>query len=287
MTKNFYSLPQAIYELEGVRPILLNANNSILHKKLSQSMLDMEKIIVSHSIVYVISGTVKIVTQDYQETIVSEKEMLFMPKNSYIISDYVQKGSPMEVYLFFFDHTISTRFFSLYPQQHSQVKIEPLKLKTTNNILHYINSLASMQYKYINDQSMLEIKLLEFLALVQEQNSTFIQVLKNSEIQDSSLDIKTYMSKYYDKELSIEEWASLVGKSLSTFNRHFKKHYNISPKQWLLQENMQLAFTMLKNGKNTSECAQEFGYSNVSNFIKAYKSIHDNTPKQHQLQTSD
>ena len=250
-------------------------------------MLDMEKIIVSHSIVYVISGTVKIVTQDYKETIVSENEMLFIPKNSYIISDYVQENTPMEVYLFFFDHTISTRFFSLYPQKYAQVKTEPLKLKTTNNILNYINSLASIQYKNINDQSMLEIKLLELLSLIQEQNSSFIQVLKSSELQNSSVDIKTYMTKYYDKNLSLEEWASLVGKSLSTFNRHFKKHYNISPKQWLLQENMQLAFTMLHNGKNTSQCAQEFGYSNVSNFTKAYKSIHSTTPKQHQLQISD
>lgn len=249
-------------------------------------MLDMEKIIISHSIVYVVSGTVKIITPDYEESIVSETEMLFMPKNSYIISDYVQKKYPMEVYLFFFDHSIATSFFKFYPLKYSQVKVAPLKLKTTNNILKYITSLESFHYKNVNDNSMLEIKLLEFLSLVQEENHIFSQVLKNSEINNSSLDIKSYMSKYYDKNLSVQEWASLAGKSISTFNRHFKKHYNISPKQWLLQQNMQLAFSMLQEGKSTSYCAQEFGYSNVSNFIKSYKKIHNTTPKQHQLNTS-
>jgi len=32
------------------------------------------------------------------------------------------------------------------------------------------------------------------------------------------------MSNHYDKNLTVSDWATLSGKSLSTFNRQFKKN---------------------------------------------------------------
>ncbi len=249
-------------------------------------MLDMHKIIVSHSIVYVISGTVKIVTPKYEEFIASEGEMLFMPRNSYIISDFVQEAQAMEVYLFFFDHTIAEKFFQFYNSSKLNKEIEPLKLQLTQNILIYLDTLQNLHYKNIADKAMLELKLLEFLVLVHEENPRFIDILKSSELANTQNDIKSYMTKHYDKNLTVSEWATLMGKSLSTFNRHFKQAYHESPKQWILNKNMQLAFTMLQKGHTISDIAHEFNYANVSNFIKAYKTIHQVTPKQHQLHTS-
>ncbi len=249
-------------------------------------MLDMHKIIVSHSIVYVISGTVKIVTPEYKEFIISEGEMLFMPRNSYMISDFVQEDQAMEVYLFFFDHTIAEKFFHCYETSHNPKNVEPLQLQVTNNIFTYLSTLKRVHYKNIADTALLELKLLEFLALIHEENPLFIDILKSSELINRDTDIKSYMTKHYDKNLTVTEWASLMGKSLSTFNRHFKQKYHESPKQWILQRNMQLAFAMLQEGHSISEIAQEFNYANLSNFIKAYKSVHKLTPKQHQLRTS-
>ena len=39
-----------MYDLDVVKILLANENNSILYKKLDKNMLDMEKIIISHSI---------------------------------------------------------------------------------------------------------------------------------------------------------------------------------------------------------------------------------------------
>ena len=270
-----------MYGLDVIKMLLAYENNAILYKKLDRDMLDMEKIIVSHSIVYVISGYVEIQTYNYEKFSVSEGEMLFMPRDSYLISDYIKKEKDMEVYLFFFDHTITAEFLRNIPNaiEASQSKITKLKLST--NVTNYIESLKSINYKEKNNKHLLKIKIFELLHLICESNEEFINILKAQESQKT--DIKSYMLEHFDKRLSVSDWASLSGHSLSTFNRKFKKEYKLSPKKWLLQENMKLADEALQSGVSVSKCASEFGYANASNFIKAFKEIYKKTPKQYAL----
>ena len=96
-----YILPEALYNFEGIKKILYNKENCILYKKLDKDIIDSEKLIVSHSIVYLLQGIVQVNTFDGEEVVIKAGEMLFMPRDSYLISDYVtQKG--LEAYLIFF-----------------------------------------------------------------------------------------------------------------------------------------------------------------------------------------
>ncbi len=267
-----------MYGLDAIKILLANENNSILYKKLNIDMLNMEKIIVSHSIVYVISGSVEIQTYDYQKFSITDGEMLFMPRDSYLISDYIKNQKDMEVYLFFFDYALTAEFLrnNLIKYSHTENKI--IKLNISNNILNYLDALKNATYEDTKNSHLLKIKIFEFLHLICESNEDFINVLKEQESVKSN--IETYMLEHYDKNLSVSDWASLNGCSLSTFNRKFKKMYSLSPKKWLIQHNMKLANEALQNGISVSACASEFGYSNTSNFIKAFKKIYKVTPKQ-------
>ncbi len=281
MSKNFYTLPQAMYKLDAIKVILANKNNSILYKKLDKSMLNMEKIIVSHSLVYVKSGRVEVQTYDYEKFTVSEGEMLFMPRDSYLISDYVKEEREMEVYLFFFDYSLASEFLQNNTIKKQSDKSKILKLTLSHNILNYMSSLESIQYKNKDNLELLKIKLSELLHLICEENEEFLAILQAQE--SSKTDIETYMQEHYDKNLSVSEWATLCGYPLSTFNRKFKKKHHISPKQWMLKQNMKLAKEALDKGSSVSECAATFGYSNTSNFIKAFKDIYKITPKQYAM----
>ncbi len=275
----FYSLPKAMYDLDAIKVLLAHENNAILYKKLESNMLDMEKIIVSNSIVYIISGRVEIQTYDYRKFVVNEGEMLFMPKESYLISDYLKNGKEMEVYLFFFDHTLTSEFVRQMQTKKSTDKSTIAKLSLSNNLLNYIDALQNVNYENRENMHLLKIKIFELLHLVCESNKDFIYNLQAQE--DVEIDIETYMLEHFDKELSISDWASLSGQSLSTFNRKFKNTYNLSPKQWLTKHNMALADQALREGTSVSACASMFGYNNTSNFIKAFKKIYKKTPKQH------
>ena len=285
MKENFYTLPQAMYTLKAIDIILANGNNAILYKKLDSSMLNMEKIIISHSIVYVKSGVVEVGTFDYKSIQISDGEMLFMPRDSYLISDYIKEGADMEVYLIFFDHHISSEFSNSVESTCKSSSETLLKLSVSENILHYIDTLSHVRYAQKDNEHLLKIKIFELLHLICEENQAFIPLLKTQE--NTKSDIKGYMIAHYDKNLGVGDWANLMGYSLSTFNRKFKEHYGVSPKQWIIQHNMQLALKDLANGLNVTKCASKFGYTNSSNFIKAFKKVHKMTPKQYNMTQKD
>jgi len=270
-----------MYHLDVIKILLAYENNSILYKKLDKNMLNMEKIIISHSIVYVISGSVEIQTYDYEKFTVTDGEMLFMPRDSYLISDYIKDQKDMEVYLFFFDYALVSEFLQHTRSKNSYTESKIVKLHTSKNILSYLNALNDIHYEDTKNSHLLKIKIFELLHLICEANEDFVDILAKQESVKS--DIKTYMIEHYDKNLSVSDWATLSGSSLSTFNRKFKKTYNISPKKWLIHHNMKLANQALKNGLSVSACASEFGYSNTSNFIKAFKEIYKITPKQYSM----
>ena len=269
-----------MYDLDVIKVLLAHENNAMLYKKLETNMLDMEKIIVSNSIVYIISGRVEIQTYDYKKFIANEGEMLFMPKESYLISDYLKNEKEMEVYLFFFDHTLTSEFVRhAETKKRSDAKSTITKLSLSNNLLNYLDALQNVDYENRENSHLLKMKIFELLHLVCESNRDFIYNLQAQE--DVKVDIETYMLEHFDKELSVSDWASLSGQSLSTFNRKFKSTYDLSPKQWLTKHNMALADQALREGTSVSECASMFGYNNTSNFIKAFKKIYKKTPKQY------
>ena len=281
---DFFVLPHMLYSLPNIKKILTDEENAILYKELNENIINSEKLFISHSILYVINGKVRINTYEGKEIIVQNGEMVFMPRDSYIVSDYLNNHKDMQVILFFFNHDIALKFLS---NKAKQLKISTdttitsiCKLQVTKNMQHYLTNIQSMNFIQAQDKTMLELKLLEFLHLLHEtDNDTFIQVLQASEYNKKKRDIEAIMLEHFDKNISIQDFANLTGRSLSSFNRDFKLKHKMTPKKWLLNKKMYKAKDMLKKGYNVTHCSSSAGYNNVSNFIKAYKSVHGTTPK--------
>jgi AraC-like DNA-binding protein len=228
-------------------------------------------------------GEVKVKT--YEEDCISchENEMLFMPRDIYLISDLLKKKGSVEVFLVFFDHDIVCRFLGSKIKQTRSTSVATLsvsKLNSNKKILHFFSSLKDIYFDFDNDKDILELKLLECLHLVYLTNQDkFINTLISSENQKKRRSIDSIITANYDKCLTIADFANLSGRSLSTFNRDFKRKYGQSPKQWLIKKKMEKAKKLMMAGSNVTNCAIEVGYSNVSNFIKAYKLFYGETPK--------
>jgi len=278
----FYTLPKAFYHFDGVKQILSHEDNCILHKVLKADVIDAEALVTSHAIIYVVEGKAQVNTYDGEELHIHKGEMLFMPRDSYVISDYTREGKDVEVYLFFFDHEIALKFLATQPT------VEPAKqtlcrLTASKNIVAYLKYMYHLEITDIHNKAFLELKLLEFLHLImQYDKEPFIATLQASEQYKQKRNIVQLMDSYFDKNLSIADYAALSGRSLSTFNRAFKEKYNTTPKQWLIEKKIEKANSLLEKGKSVTDTAFEVGYSNVSHFIKAYKSVYNQTPKEMQ-----
>jgi AraC-like DNA-binding protein len=72
--------------------------------------------------------------------------------------------------------------------------------------------------------------------------------------------------------LSLEEFARLCHRSLSSFKRDFRAHYQESPGKWLVRKRVEYSAALLSNSKmNVTEVAYESGFEDVSHFSRVFK----------------
>ncbi len=81
-----------------------------------------------------------------------------------------------------------------------------------------------------------------------------------------------FMEHHYTEKLPLEELAKLSGRSLSTFNRDFRKIFHTSPHQWIKTKRLELAKRLLTHtASNPSEVYLKVGFEDLAHFSKSFK----------------
>jgi AraC-like DNA-binding protein len=79
--------------------------------------------------------------------------------------------------------------------------------------------------------------------------------------------------------MSLEEYARLCGRSLSTFKNDFSDLFKTSPGKWLIEKRLEYGkFLLETTDKSISEIAFESGFKNQSHFTRSFKESYDNSP---------
>ena len=88
------------------------------------------------------------------------------------------------------------------------------------------------------------------------------------------------MEENFNKTLTVEEFASLSGRSLTTFKKEFRTIYNVPPKRWVTRKRLERAYSLLSTDeKNVTEVCFEVGFENLSYFTQLFKQNFGITPK--------
>lgn len=87
------------------------------------------------------------------------------------------------------------------------------------------------------------------------------------------------MQENFRYNLSLEEYAKLCHRSLSSFKREFQAQFGESPGKWLLRQRLDRSADLLRNsGMNVTEVAFESGFQDVSHFSRVFKERFGTTP---------
>ncbi|MEX0273476.1 MAG: helix-turn-helix domain-containing protein [Flavobacteriaceae bacterium] len=85
-------------------------------------------------------------------------------------------------------------------------------------------------------------------------------------------DIKMLMERNYLLNISVKELAEKSGRSLSTFNREFKRIFKTTPHRWKMQQRLFHARNLMQlYGKRPIEVYLESGFEDLSHFSRAFK----------------
>lgn len=94
-------------------------------------------------------------------------------------------------------------------------------------------------------------------------------------------ELKEFMNHHSLSNVSLQTLAKLSGRSLSTFNRDFRKIYHTSPHSWLLKKRLQKAKEiLLTTNRKSSEVYLELGFKDLAHFSKSFKKEFDISPSE-------
>lgn len=80
-----------------------------------------------------------------------------------------------------------------------------------------------------------------------------------------------YMTQHYMKEIRIEEMARLAGLSVNHFIRTFKRQFEITPMDYILQQRMAKAKQLLFSTDKIKRIAEQVGYRDEHYFSRVFK----------------
>lgn len=154
-----------------------------------------------------------------------------------------------------------------------------VKLEKNNLFQNFIQSL--MPYytgKGEISEAFADLKREELLLIILETNPDLKDVLFDFGIPEK-IDLEAFMQKNYKFNVSMDRFAYLTGRSISSFKRDFKSVFNESPNRWLVQKRLQEAYFLInKKGKQPSEIYLDLGFENFSHFSFAFKKEFGNPP---------
>ena len=210
--------------------------------------------------------------------LVKEGEALFIKKGVSYLEDSTKQG--VCILLFFipdsFIHEVVTEFRDIYPIPFARFSETSTFITVNMDVVlsQYFNSVLSY-FLVMNNPSphliKLKFKELLFQILLGENNKPlreyFLSLGNNKQT-----DIRQLMMENYMISLSLDEYAKICNRSLTSFKRDFQKIFHISPGKWIINERLKYArMLLLTSNDPVSDIAFNSGFDTTSHFIRCFK----------------
>jgi len=137
----------------------------------------------------------------------------------------------------------------------------------------------------VSTDSMIKIKLKEFLLLLSKtENAPTLLDFVSSLFKPYEYDFKKVIKQNTFSNLSVNEFATLCGMSISTFQRTFYNVFEQTPAKYILEQRMIKAKKMLSNkNKRISEIAYDCGYQSIPTFNRLFKKSFGLSPSEFRM----
>lgn len=132
-----------------------------------------------------------------------------------------------------------------------------------NNFLHLLETLSesSLKKEHIDSSKKLEIQKSSDSAKINE--------------------VFKYISEHLDQKIELNVLATLINLSPPSFCRYFKQKTNKTLSKYISELRIESACSLLQNENLTVEVVgYKVGYNNFSNFLRQFKKIKNQTPKE-------
>ena len=97
--------------------------------------------------------------------------------------------------------------------------------------------------------------------------------------------VEAFMLKNFRYNISLEQFAKLSGRSLTSFKREFVEIFNSSPANWLKNKRLSEAYALIaEKSLKPDDIYYDLGFENLSHFYTAFKQKYGMTPAESKTQ---
>ncbi|MCF6406262.1 AraC family transcriptional regulator [Chitinophaga filiformis] len=240
-----------------------------------------EHFVPEHVFSYQISGTLMMSDGEKQYTF---HEACFRLSRRNSLIKFTKQPPPNGQYKnisVFLDQQTLRNFAAEYGYTAAQhVQTAPVILLHSHPLLKsYIDSLQPYEaLMHGNNEILLSLKIKEAIAVLLQTNPSLKDILFDL-TEPGKIDLEGFMNKNFHFNVSLDRFAYLTGRSLSTFKRDFEKTFNESPGKWLQHKRLQEAYYRIKEkGAAPSDVYIDVGFEDLSHFSFAFKKMYGMAP---------
>lgn len=257
-------------------------NLLLVNSCITAELIEGKSLNTAHQLLYLFSGEV-LLQQNGNEYFANGGQAILIKKGT--AYQYYKKasasGQPYHSVIFFIaDHWVDEMGKQKRLKTKASANHSAAMLKLQHPLLgNFMQSVATyFETPIAWDQQMLELKTRELILNLEHIEPNFFQFLTTEKSGDKP-DLLELMNTHALHRLTLEEYASLACRSVSTFKRDFQKAFNQPPAQWLRKQRLTEAYNRLQHSTiPVSEIGFELGFDDASNFSKAFKQEYGITP---------
>ena len=233
-----------------------------------------------HMLIWFISGETKIIQADATYYFKAGDTFLIPRNQLATIINYPTSGKPHKTVVM---HLATERLRKFYEKIEVQKRFaSEQKIFSFNNHPLLESCLTSLipyfDMKGEFPESVASLKIVEAVTILREIDKNVDSVLANFD-DPGKIDLISYMEQNFRFNMPLDKLSYLTGRSLSTFNRDFKKNFNTTPQKWLTEKRLELAYYhLLANKRKPTEIYLEVGFEDLSHFSFAFKKKYGFTP---------
>lgn len=282
---NTLLIPEDLHGFSDARPIMTHGRSGIFHKCIRNDMEDVAFFTNAPCLAYVARGRETFTDADGDETVVGPGDMLFLPRHQHMLSDFRNADGPLEAWLFFFDTPVIAEFLRVARPTRTPSTAEgrAALFAGSASLDAFVTALPQVYGGLAAPAALVQAKLLELLMLLhlQDRAHQLHGFLAHQTRQSGRRNIRQIMRVHALEDMTIADYAKLSGRSLSAFQRDFKRAFGVSPGRWLRQARLEHAHALvIGSDRPIAEIAHAAGFADSSHFIRQFKARFQATPKQ-------
>ncbi len=239
-----------------------------------------EQFVPDNVFIYIVKGVLRIFDGN-KNYIFKSGDAFLARKNRLAKYELLESKDTLEPILFCFDESFLKDFQKKYKIQKSGFKTGDsfMRIKKDALISSFIKSVKPYYIGAMELEADFEdLKYQELIIILLKQQPELADILFDFAPQEK-INLEAFMNKNYTFNVSIEQFSTLTGRSLSAFKRDFKMIFNDSPSRWLIQKRLEEAYFLIsKQNKKPTEVYLGLGFEDYSHFSVAFKKKFGLTP---------